>query len=104
MVGDVVWAPVFYTDLSGFKPRPVVLLVDGGMRDWIVCPITSGQLFRPGDVALARNDLERGQLPAVSRVRVDRLTTLNEIKFGRPIGRLTDAKTAEILAVVRWLF
>ena len=104
MVGDVFWAPVFYTDLSGFKFRPVVMLSDVGMQDWIICPITSGRPFRPGHVALARSDLQRGRLPAVSCVRADRLTTLHQSTFRQPIGRLTDAKTAEILTAVRSLF
>ena len=104
MVGDVVWGPVFYTDLSGFKFRPVVLLADGGRQDWVVCPITSGSPSRPEDVAISPGALQTGRLAAASRARASRLTTLNESKFRRPIGRLTDAKTFEILTAVRGLF
>ena len=37
MVGDVVLAPVPYTDLTGTKTRPVLVLADVGMGDWVVC-------------------------------------------------------------------
>ncbi|MDE2785879.1 MAG: hypothetical protein OXL37_04380 [Chloroflexota bacterium] len=39
-----------------------------------------------------------------SKVRPDRLATFAESRFGNTVARLTDAKTAEILAAVRALF
>ena len=104
MVGDVLWATFPYTDLSGVKDRPAVVLADVGMRDWILCEITSVGQVRPGDIAIANSDMQVGRLRRRSRVRPSRLHTLNEGVFRRTIGRLTDAKLAEILAAVRALF
>ncbi len=104
MVGDVLWATFPYTDLSGVKDRPAVVLADVGMRDWILCEITSVGQVRTGDIAIANSDMQVGRLRRRSRVRPSRLHTLNESVFRRYIGHLTDAKLAEILAAVRALF
>ncbi len=104
MAGDVIWATFPYTDLSQAKIRPALVLSNVGMRDWILCEITSSPQVRHDDIAIAGGDMQSGRLQANSRVRPSRLHTLNESTFGRPIGRLTDAKRAEIAAAVRGLF
>jgi mRNA-degrading endonuclease toxin of MazEF toxin-antitoxin module len=48
--------------------------------------------------------MQSGQLRPGSRIRPDRLMTLNETIFQRTIGRLTAAKQAEIAAAMRSLF
>lgn len=107
MVGDIVLAPFPYSDLSLGKVRPVLLIADvryPHQADWVVCEITSQSDDRVRQIALAAGDLAVGHLDRTSWVRPDRLETLTERVFGRPIGRLTDAKTAEIRAAVRSLF
>ena len=103
MVGDVLWATFPYTDLSGMKDRPAVVLADVGMQDWILCEITSAGQFRPGDIAIADSDMQVGRLRRRSRARPSRLHTLNESVFRRAIGRLTDTKLAEITAAASYL-
>ena len=108
MAGDIVWAPFPFTDLTQLKLRPVLILADvrdGRERDWIVCEITSGRTPHAREVPIAPGDLQTGRLRRPnSRARPDRLITLHESLFQRPVGRLTDAKLAEVLAAVRALF
>ena len=104
MVGDVIWAPFPFTDLSQTKMRPVLVLADVGMRDWIVCEITSSRGAYAGEITIAPTDMQVGRLQPNSRVRPDRIATLNENIFQGTIGRLTAAKQAEIAAAVRSLF
>ena len=104
MVGDVVWATFPYSDLSDAKDRPAVVLADVGMGDWVLCEITSGPRTREGDIDIAGNDMQAGLLRRDSRARPSRLHTLNQHLFNRTIGRLSDAKHAQILAAVRNLF
>ena len=107
MVGDVVWAPFTFTDLTQSKLRPVLVLADvrdGNQHDWVVCEVTSGRAIHAREIPLAQSDFRTGGLNRNSRARPDRLTTLEESVFLRTIGRLTDAKLAEVLAAVRGLF
>ena len=104
MVGDVVIAPLYYTDLSGSKPRPAIVLAEVGMSDWILCQVTSSPESREREIILSSNDLAIGQLRQQSWVRPDRLFTLNESVFHHTVGRLTNTKLAEILTATRALF
>ena len=107
MVGDVVWAPFPFTDLTQAKLRPVVVLADVrdlGENDWVVCEITS-QVGHIREIPITHGDMQTGRLRSRnSRARPDRLATLDEKVFVRRIGRLTDAKMAEVLGAVRGLF
>ena len=104
MIGDVVWVPLPYTDLTTQKSRPVLVLADVGSDDWIVCRITTGPNLYPRSILLSAGDMQWGRLRSGSKARPDRLFTLDENIFERTVGRLTPAKTAEILTAVRGLF
>ena len=107
MTGDIVWAPFPFTNLTTTKTRPALVVADVRDRsedDWLLCEITIGRIRHAREITIARNDMQSGRLRANSRIRPDRLATLDEAVFGNHIGRLTDAKMAEILAAVKALF
>lgn len=107
MVGDIVIMPFPYADSEDAKDRPTVLLADvgdGRYADWIVCPVTTSRILHHRAIPISATDLVAGSLDPDSKVRPDRLATFSENRFGNTIARLTDSKTAEILAAVRSLF
>lgn len=107
MVGDVIWAPFPFSNLSGWKFRPVVVVADVqeiGENDWLVCEMTTSLIPYARAIPIGQNDMQSGRLPRESRVRPDRVSTLNESVFGSAIGRLTDVKLSQITATVRSLF
>ena len=104
MVGDVILAPLPFTDLSEIKVRPAVVVADVGTQDWILCQVTSQPPARDKHIPIGPSDMRRGRLRRRSWVRPDRLYTVNESVFRRTLGRLSTAKHAEIAAAVRNLF
>lgn len=105
MIGDIVRSPFPFTDLSSGKSRPVLLLSEVGMGDWIVCEITTRRHANsPGVIPIDAGDFISGGLPRISVVRFDRLHALNEGIFDKAYGRLTMAKMWHIKAAVRGLF
>ena len=107
MVGDVIWARFPFSDLSSWKFRPVAVVADVremGEDDWLVCEITTSTIPYARAIAIGRGDMQLGRLRRESRARPDRIVTLNESTFGRPIGRLSANKLAEILDAIRGLF
>ena len=104
MVGDVVLTPFPFTDLTGAKVRPAVILADVGMEDWVVCEIICNSQTREGYIPISDADMDEGGLRQPSYARVDRLYTLNESVFRRTLGRVSAAKMEEIAAITRALF
>ena len=104
MVEDVIVTTFPYTDLSTVAIRPAVVLASAGPRDWVVCQITSRRQSYFGSVAITQRDMQTGILRNNSWVRTSRLHTLNDSLFRNTVGRLSDAKQAEILAAVQSLF
>lgn len=86
-----VWTAAGGNDYAG-KPRLVVILQDerfDSLDSVTVCPITSDPtelpLFRL-EIALSENN----GLRAVSRIMVDKISTVPKTKLGKRIGRLDD--------------
>ncbi len=104
LVGDVVLAPMPFTDMSVTKVRPAVALADVGMQDWVLCQITSSPRARDRRISIDPSDMTSGRLKFQSWARPDRIYTINERVFGSAIGRVSAAKRSEIAAAVRSLF
>ena len=107
MVGDVVWAPFPFTSFQGGKVRPVLVIADVRSHeqdDWIVCEITSTAMTLDRAIPIEQGDMLSGRLGRGGVARPDRLITMNEDVFRGVVGRITNAKQAEIRAAVRTLF
>ena len=75
MKGDVVVIPFPFSDLSGSKRRPALVVGDWGGTDVMLCQITS-QAKRDGlEVALNADDLLSGGLPIASHIRPNKIFT-----------------------------
>ena len=86
-----VWTAAGGKDYAG-KPRPVVIVQDDrfdATNSITICAFTSdptdAPLFRP-----AIEPSETNGLRVISRLMVDKTTTIPKIKLGARIGRLAD--------------
>jgi len=86
-----IWTAAGGKDYAG-KPRPVVIVQDDrfdSTSSITVCAFTSD----PTDAPLFRLVVEPNEangLETISRVMVDKVTTIPRAKLGRCIGRLSD--------------
>jgi mRNA interferase MazF len=58
----IVVMPFPFSDLSGTKLRPAVILADAGLGDWLLCQITSNPYSDPDAVRLTSMELQKGTL------------------------------------------
>ena len=106
--GDIVLVPFPFTDLSGQKRRPALIVSPDGFdpEDLVLCAITSRLPGRPGpwEVSLDIQDVVGGQLPRPSIIRTGKLFTMHRALVLGRFGAVRPAKLGEVLAAMQELF
>jgi mRNA interferase MazF len=76
--GDIVMTPYPFSDLSVTKMRPVLILSkEHNTEDIITCAITSNLKNEPNSIHISNTSLKEGKIPKPSRIKVDKLFTLD---------------------------
>jgi hypothetical protein len=104
--GDVVLVRVAFTDDSGSKVRPAVVLAGWLHRqhwDYLLVPISSRLPAEGSGIPISASDFTAGGLPAPSFVRPYYLFTKLESNIGPEQGKLARDKTNEILEAAKSL-
>ncbi|HUD10132.1 MAG TPA: type II toxin-antitoxin system PemK/MazF family toxin [Candidatus Saccharimonadales bacterium] len=104
VVGDVVAVPFPFSDLSGNKLRPAVVLALVEHRDLILCQVTSKSSASNKAIKLSSSDFSDGSLPVTSYVRPDKLFTAEETIIQKRKGKLDLRLLHEVLTGVQALF
>ena len=95
--GDVVVAPLDFSDFSNYKRRPALVVAATSGLDPILCMITSRGRSDGYDVPLRRADFESGGLRIDSYVRTCHLFTIDESIIEYKAGKLADEKFREVI-------
>ncbi|MFD1256410.1 type II toxin-antitoxin system PemK/MazF family toxin [Mucilaginibacter terrae] len=83
--GDVVVIPFPFSDLSGSKKRPALVLADLPGNDIVLCQITSQQSNDASAIYITSTDFKNDALPVSSYIRPTRILPLIKISsFVRP--------------------
>lgn len=91
--GDILIVPFPFSDLSAIKQRPVLVLSkENTGPDIITCGITSNLNDRERSVLIDETNLQSGGIPVKSRIKVDKLFTLESTIVRKRIAKL-DEKT-----------
>ena len=90
--GEVIVVPFPFSDLSNIKQRPVLILSKDSdnkiSEDIITCGITSNLRDIKYSVLIDNNDLEKGEIPAKSRIKIDKLFTLNKNIIKKKVAKI----------------
>ena len=96
---SIVVIPFPFSDLSGTKLRPAVVLADAGRGDWLLCQVTSNPYSDSNAIRIAAEDLQKGALTsAVSFARPIKLFTANETVMLKRVAILRDETFKTILS------
>ena len=92
--GDILIVPFPYSDLSSIKQRPVLVLssniYNSNTTDIVVCAITSNLKDTIFSVLIDNKDLIEGSIPITSRIKVDKIITLNKNLVKKNIGSVSN--------------
>lgn len=90
--GEIVIVPFPFSDLSSIKQRPVLVLSKSSdnkrFEDIITCGITSNIKDAEYSVEIDNKNLSLGTIPMKSRIKVDKLFTLNKKIIKKKIARI----------------
>lgn len=91
---DIVLVPFPYSDLSGSKRRPVLIISNDEynqrFQDVLVCVITSNLRKDAYSIELENSDLEVGVLPESSLIKAHKLFTIHQEKIVRKYSVVKD--------------
>jgi mRNA interferase MazF len=98
--GEVVLVPFPFTDLSQVKRRPVLVLSGGrhnkASEDFICCGITSNLGNRRNSILLEPSEMVDGSIPVRSRIKFDKVFTLEQSLILKSLGRVSPSKLAQV--------
>lgn len=98
--GTVVLVRFPFSDLTGAKLRPAVVLADAGRGDYVLVQVTSQPYTDPRAVELTDASFASGGLERTSFARPGKLFTAHASLIARSVGELSATATREVLAAV----
>lgn len=98
--GQIVVLPFPFSDLSGSKHRPAMIIAPLTGDDVILCQITTKNRMDNYVVELTDSDFVTGSLPQVSVIRPSRLFTADSKLIVRSVGILSQKKIQQVIEKV----
>lgn len=90
--GEILIVPFPFTDLSGIKQRPVLVISktedNKKSEDIITCGITSYLRDIKHSILIDNEDLIAGKIPKRSRIKLDKLFTIEKSIVKKKIAKL----------------
>ena len=98
--GEIVVVPFPFSDLSNIKQRPVLVLSKNARNkisdDIITCGITSRLKDAKCSVLIDNANLERGEIPDKSRIKIDKLFTLEKSIIKKRVAKINQATLLKV--------
>ena len=101
---NVILIPFPYTDLSGSKKRPALVIssdeFNSKNEDVICCLITSNPQDRQHTINITTKDMENGYLEFESKIKPHRLFTANKKLVYKILGKLGISKSKSVIGEI----
>ena len=101
--GGVVVIPFPFSDLSGNKRRPALIVAALPGDDVILCQITSRHKTDSLAISLEAADFSFGGLPVDSFIRPGKIFTADRNLILSIAGHISDAKIHEVISTIVYL-
>ena len=98
--GDIVVLSFPFSDLSGTKRRPALVLADLSGEDVILCQITSQSKTDNYSIKLEAKDFLNGKLLVESVVRPNKIFTADESIIIYKVCKVSDEKMIDTVAAI----
>ena len=98
--GDIAVIPFPFSDLSGSKRRPALVIADLPGDDIILCQITSQQKDDNFAIRLTNEDFIEGSLPVASNIRPNRIFTADKNIIIKKSGTVSDEKMHAVVGMI----
>ncbi|MFL5803082.1 MAG: type II toxin-antitoxin system PemK/MazF family toxin [Roseiflexaceae bacterium] len=102
---DIILVPFPFSDLSGQKVRPVLILSNDTYNqhsaDVVVCGLTTNLRSAPYTILVDVTDVEvSGTLRHKSKIKADTIASLEQSILIRPIARLKSSVFQNVIAAI----
>ena len=94
--GDIVIVPFPFSDLTGSKRRPAMVIADFPSDDIILCQITSKNYGDKYSLVINQSDFLTGSLPINSFIRPNKIFTADKNIIIRKAGTLKPVKIEDV--------
>ncbi len=95
--GDIIVIDFPYSNLQFYKRRPVLILKIPKGEDIIVLQITSDSYEKSVEIAIKKEDFDKGNLRVESYLRLDKIFSIEKSLIKYKIGSLKNERFNEIL-------
>ena len=95
MVKKIYIAKVYFTSMTDYKERPVLIIKEYEKNDIIYLPLTTS--FKKKGIAITDEDLEKGYLVQKSVVIPTKLGILSKNLLIKEVGMLKDSSYEKIM-------
>jgi len=106
--GDIYLMAVPYSDLSGRKTRPVLVVskddFNNGLEDVIICGITSNSNQERDCISITNKDTKEGCLDYKSMIKVENIFKVDKVLLLRKIGCIKKEKVLKVIKKLNFLF
>ena len=97
--GDIILIRFPFTDASGAKKRPALVLHDTGDNDIIICRITSQVKETKFDIEVT--DQQSTGLKLASIIRLHKIVTIEKTLVDKKMGALSETDAKSVKSLIR---